>query len=79
MLSFDNYTLSIDYLMKNLDYNVRKYRKYETAILSVSGHPKSMGGYSFRLMEAFVQRVREKYPDTEFTTFSKLAKEMEIS
>lgn len=79
MLSFDNYTLSIDYLMKNLDYNVKKYRNYETAILSISGHPKSMGDYSFQLMESFVQRVREKYPETEFTTFRKLAEEMEIS
>ena len=79
MLSFDNYTLSIAYLMKNLDYNVRKYRKYDTAILSVSGHPKSMGDYSFGLMESFVKRVREKYPEAEFTTFNKLADEMKIS
>ena len=79
MLSFDNYTLSIDYLMKNLDYNVKKYRNYDSAILSVSGHPKSMGDYSFQLMESFVQRVREKYPEAEFTTFSRLANEMKIS
>ena len=78
MLSFDNYTLSISYLMKTLDYNVKKYRKYDTAILSVSGHPKSMGDYSFSLMDSFVHKVREKYPDAEFTTFSKLASEMKI-
>lgn len=79
MLSFDNYTLSIDYLIKNLDYNVKKYRNYETAILCISGHPKSMGDYSFQLMETFVNRVRAKYPEAEFTTFSKLAEEMKIS
>lgn len=79
MLSFDNYTLSIDYLMKNLDYNVKKYRNYETAILCISGHPKSMGDYSFQLMETFVNRVRAKYPEAEFTTFSKLSEEMKIS
>ena len=77
MLSFDNYTLSIDYLMKNLDYNVRKYRNQETAIFSISGHPKSMGDYSFNLMESFVKRVRQKYPEAEFTTFGKLAQEMQ--
>ncbi|HPT14750.1 MAG TPA: hypothetical protein PK796_08185 [Bacteroidales bacterium] len=76
MLSFDNYTLSIDYLMKNLSHNIRKYSKHDTAILSISGHPKSMGDYSFGLMKDFVTRVRDKYPDTEFTTFTKLAKEM---
>jgi hypothetical protein len=79
MLSFDNYTLSIDYLMKTLDYNVKKYQSYDTAILSVSGHPKSMGDYSFQLMESFVNRVREKYPEAEFTTFSKLADEVNLS
>jgi len=72
MLSFDNYTLSLDYLMKILDYNVRKYSKYDTAILSISGHPKSMGDYSFSLMESFVRAVRQKYPDVEFTSFKKL-------
>jgi hypothetical protein len=79
MLSFDNYTLSIDYLMKTLDYNVKKYQSYDTAILSVSGHPKSMGDYSFQLMESFVNRVREKYPEAEFTTFCKLADEVNLS
>lgn len=78
MLSFDNYTLSIDYLMKILDHNVRKYRNNDTATLSVIGHPKSMGDYSFSLMESFVKKVRQKYPETEFTTFSKLAEEMKM-
>jgi hypothetical protein len=74
MLSFDNYTLSLEYLMKILDYNVRKYSSYDSVIMSVSGHPKSMGDYSFQLMESFVNRVRQKYPYTEFTTFGLLDK-----
>jgi len=78
MLSFDNYTYSIDYLMKILGYNVRKYTIYDTAILSIIGHPKSMGDYSFSLMENFVNRVRDEYPNAEFTTFTQLAKEMNI-
>ena len=79
MLSFDNYTLSLDYLMKILDHNVKKYSKYETAILSVSGHPKSMGDYSFFLMESFVREVRQKYPAVEFTSFKKLAEDKEYT
>jgi hypothetical protein len=78
MLSFDNYTFSVDYLMKILENNVRKYQKNDTTILSVIGHPKSMGDYSFFLMESFVQKVRQKYPGVEFTTFSKLAEEMKL-
>ncbi len=73
MLSFDNYTLDVAYLLKILEYNVRKYREYESVILSVSGHPKSMGDYSFKLMRDFVQQTRKLYPGVEFTTFQKLA------
>jgi hypothetical protein len=79
MLSFDNYTLSVDYLMKILEYNVRKYREYDTVILSIVGHPKSMGDYSFFLMESFVKKVRQKYPDAEFITFSKLTEELKMN
>jgi hypothetical protein len=78
MLSFDNYTLSPVYLMRILDYNVRKYQQNKDVILSISGHPKSMGDYSFSLMDSFVKSVREKYSDVEFTTFTKLAGEMKI-
>lgn len=74
MLGFDNYTYSHEYLMKILDYNVRKYRAYDEVLLSVSGHPKSMGPYAFELMKRFVDNVRKKYPEAEFTTFSGLTK-----
>lgn len=78
MLSLDNYTLSVNYLMRILEYNVRKYRQYDTVILAVSGHPKTMGDYSFYLMESFINRVREKYRKVEFTIFSELAAEMKM-
>jgi len=72
MLGFDNYTLSHDYLMKILDYNIKKYKKYNEVLLSVSGHPKSMGPYSFEMMSVFVDRVRQKYPFAEFAKFTDL-------
>ncbi|HEU5364612.1 MAG TPA: hypothetical protein VFU62_03725 [Hanamia sp.] len=78
MLSFDNYTLSVNYLMNILDYNVRKYKHFDNVVLATLGHPKTMGDYSFYLMESFVNNVRKKYPDAEFTTFAKLAEEMKI-
>lgn len=78
MLSFDNYTFSSKYLMRILEYNIRKYKNYDSVILAASGHPKTMGDYSFYLMESFVNNVRKKYPDAEFTTFAKLAEEMKI-
>jgi hypothetical protein len=73
MLGFDNYTYSHEYMMRILDYNVQKYRKYDEVLLSVSGHPKSMGEYSFELMQRFVENVRRKYPEAEFLTFTELA------
>lgn len=72
MVSFDNYTLSSDYLLKALDYNIRKYGKTDLLLLSMIAHPKSMGDYSFQMMKEFIEKVRSKYPDAEFSTFNQL-------
>lgn len=72
MLTFDNYTLSLDYLMRILRYNMKKYKSSDTLMLSIISHPKSMGAYSFELMEGFVNAVHKQYPDAEFMTFSQL-------
>ena len=75
MLSFDNYTYTPSYLMKILDYHVRKYSDSETIMLSVIGHPKSMSDYSLYLMKSFIEQTRKKYAEkVEFLTYSKLAK-----
>lgn len=70
MLTFDNYTFSSDYLMKILEYNVKKYSFSDKIMLSVISHPKSMGEYSFTLMEEFIQKVRKRYTYVEFCTYS---------
>jgi hypothetical protein len=72
MLTFDNHTLSADYLMRILDYNVRKYAGSGILNLATCSHPKTMGDYSFRLMEEFIGKARLRYPDIEFTTFTGL-------
>lgn len=74
MLTFDNHTLSAKYLMRILDYNVRKFSGSETLNLACCSHPKTMGDYSFSLMEQFIDMARTKYPDIEFTTFERLHK-----
>lgn len=78
MLTFDNYTFSLDYLLKILYYNVRKYKNESVLMLSIISHPKSMGDYSFELMEGFVTEVRKRFPDTEFLTYSQLNSKSEI-
>jgi len=72
MISFDNYTLSLDYLMRILKYNVNKYKSSDTLMLSIISHPKSMGDYSFELMENFITEVQKEYLTAEFSTFSEL-------
>ncbi len=70
MLTVDNHTYSHDYLMKILDYNLEKYKDFDAIDLSLIAHPKSMGDYSFELLEEFVKRSREKHQSKiEFTTF----------
>ena len=71
MLSFDNYTLSLDYLLRIIQYNVKKIKSADTLMLSIIAHPKSMSDYSFKLMEGFVQSIYKNYPEAEFLTFTK--------
>lgn len=72
MLSFDNYTLSLKYLLHIVDYQVKKYNSEDMLMFSVVSHPKSMSDYSFELMDGFVREILKKYPDVEFCTFSGL-------
>ena len=70
MLSFDNYTYSPRFLLKILNYNMKKFRKQEEINLAVIGHPKSMDWYNFKLMEDFIVLVRKMYGNhILFTTF----------
>ncbi len=75
ILTFDNHTLSPAYLMRILDYNVRRFRNHDSITMATCSHPKTMGDYSFHLMETFIDNARAKYPEIEFTTFSRLKKE----
>ena len=75
MLSFDNFTCSSRYLLKILQYNVKKFRNREEINLSIIGHPKAMDWYNFKLMEDFVAAVRKLYGNqVEFTVFQEFAK-----
>ena len=69
MLSFDNHTLSLDYLLKIVRYNVNRCKDNE-ALFALISHPKSMGDYAFKLMDGFISSVQKSFPDIEFTTFS---------
>ncbi|MDR2916964.1 MAG: hypothetical protein LBV74_19395, partial [Tannerella sp.] len=71
MLSFDNHTLSLDYLLQIIRYNIDKYKnKSDELMFSLISHPKSMGDYSFKLMEGFISSIQKSYPHVEFTTFT---------
>jgi hypothetical protein len=72
MLSFDNHTFSPDYLLRIFRYHTARYKKADEVMMSVISHPKSMGEYSFELMEKFILAIRTSYPDVEFSTFSRL-------
>lgn len=74
MLTFDNHTLSAKYLMQILNYNVKRFKHSEFLNLATCSHPKTMGAYSFSLMQQFIEMARAKYPEIEFTTFSEFHK-----
>lgn len=79
MLSFDNYTYSANYLLKILDYNLKKYRHYDEILLCSIGHPKTMGAYSVQLFSDFVSQVRNRYADqVTFYTYRRLYDELKV-
>jgi hypothetical protein len=73
MLGFDVYTLTGKDLMKILDHSLSADNS-DDIILSAVSHPKNMGPYSISLMEDFVARARDKYPNIEFVTYADVAK-----
>jgi hypothetical protein len=77
MLSFDNYTVSSSYLFNILEYNIKNHKSDNDLLLSVISHPKSMGSYSFKLMERFILDVKQHYPNAEFVTYKDLFKQNE--
>jgi hypothetical protein len=61
VLTVDNYTQSLEYLMRVLNYNLKKYSSEKEIALALISHPKSMGEHAFYLLQRFVMAVREKY------------------
>jgi len=73
MLTFDNYTYSLDYPIKILNHFVKRYYKSKPIYLCTVSHPKSMGEYSFKMMEHFVKETTALYGgEVNFTTYSKV-------
>lgn len=72
MLGFDNYTYEYSYLLKILDYNIKKYNNEETIMLCAVGHPKTMSNYAYDMMSHFVLNAQKKYPEIEFLTYRNL-------
>jgi len=73
MLTVDNHTYSPAYLMKILDYNVRRFMKHDEIIMSLIGHPKSLGEYHYFLLSEFVRQAAKKYGSKlEFVTFDEI-------
>ena len=79
MLTIDNHTFDPEYLMKILNYNVRKFKSEEAIMLSLIGHPKSLDSYHYELLIKFVELAKKEYgDDIEFSTFRKLYDELNI-
>lgn len=79
MLSFDNYTYEKDFPLEILKSHVHKFYKASPIYLSVVSHPKSMGDYSFELMEYFILKAKKIYgEDITFTTFTRVKNELNL-
>ncbi len=80
MLTVDNHTYSHDYLMKILDYNVKRFIDHDTVMMSLIGHPKSMDTYHYELLSGFINNTRMKYDGiVDFTTTSNIYDELKLN
>lgn len=78
MLTVDNHTYSLSYLMDILNYHIKKHKNHETVLCSLIGHPKAMGDYALELLKDFVIKIREQYGEAvEFSSFSQLNDEQQ--
>jgi hypothetical protein len=74
MLSFDNFTYHKDFPLKILNAHIRKHRHDKTLYVCAVSHPKSMGDYSFEMMEHFIDQARIQFgDDVTFSTFRQAA------
>jgi len=79
MLTVDNHTYDIDYLIKILDYNVQRFIRFDKLIFSLIGHPKSMGPYHLYLLTEFVNAAKKKYgTKIRFVTYRHIYDEMKM-
>lgn len=79
MLTVDNHTFSPAYLIKILDYNVKRFQSHDTIFLSMIGHPKSMGKYHYYLLTEFIKRAKDKYGEMlSFVTFEEIYNQLNL-
>lgn len=76
VLTVDKVTNEVKDLKQIVDYNVKAFAGEEDdLILTLIGHPKSMGGYHMDLLRGFVDSMRSYYKDhIEFITYLSLYK-----
>ncbi|HRW98057.1 MAG TPA: hypothetical protein P5280_01135 [Cyclobacteriaceae bacterium] len=77
VLSVDKSNYDVDDLMRIVNYNLKKFREQnEDLILTLIGHPKSMGEYHRSLLAAFVETLRRTYQDSvRFVTYRDIQNE----
>jgi len=79
MLGFDNYTESVNGLMKIITCYIDTHLEDDKIICSSISHPKSIGEYGLSLMAGFIQEMRKHYGDrVEFSTYRQIYDELEL-
>jgi hypothetical protein len=73
MLTIDNYTLSLSYLLSVIHYHIKIHKNTGNSAFCLIGHPKAMGHYSLELLENLVEKVKKKYnKDLNIITFNNI-------
>jgi hypothetical protein len=73
MLTVDNYTFSLVYLISMVMYHIQQNKSNPQQMFALIGHPKSMGSYSLNLLEQLIKTIQTKnYNNLEINTFNNI-------
>ncbi|MBP1673336.1 MAG: putative xylanase/chitin deacetylase [Bacteroidetes bacterium] len=71
MLTIDNYTFSLSFLLTVIHYQIKIHKNIENSAFCLIGHPKAMGLYSLELLENLIKKIQYNN-DLNIITFNSI-------
>lgn len=72
-LSLDREYADVKYHKQIIEYQIRRFgNQVDDLVITMIGHPKSIGPFQLRVLEDLVSYLQDSYPEMRFTTYTDL-------